>query len=103
MKRLLSLLVSLFYSGLSWADAINITNPNEATDLSIGYLGQIFGTVGNVLHGSSGDMLGQMFYKFNQGIFVVAGSLLAYTTVTMVLKGATEGSMFGQGKGTNMV
>ncbi len=103
MKRLLSLLVSLFYSGLSWADAINITNPNEATDLSIGYLGQIFGTVGNVLHGSSGDMLGQMFYKFNQGIFVVAGSLLAYTTVTMVLKGATEGSMFGQGKGTNWI
>ncbi len=98
MKRLLSTLFTIFFSSLALADESNTIAAAPSTDISIAYLGQIFGTVGNVLHGTSGDMLGQMFYKFNQGVFVVAGMFVAYTTTTMVLRSAAEGSFMGPDK-----
>ncbi len=96
MKRIFTLLGTLLFSSLAWADA---APPLANQDLSIAYLGQIFGTVGNVLHGTSGDMMGQIFYKFNQGIFVVAGMWLAYTVTTMVLRSAAQGSFMGGQEG----
>lgn len=98
MTRLLITFLTLLFSGLALADSSGSISGAPSTDLSIAYLGQIFGTVGNVLHGSSGDMLGQMFYKFNQGVFVVAGMWVAYTTTTMVLRSAAEGSFMGGNK-----
>jgi defect-in-organelle-trafficking protein DotA len=66
------------------------------TDLSLSYLGQIFGTVGTVLHGTSGQMLGQLFLVFNIGILVLAGIFLIYTIVMTVLNTAHEGEFMGR-------
>ncbi|OGT69225.1 MAG: hypothetical protein A3J38_04320, partial [Gammaproteobacteria bacterium RIFCSPHIGHO2_12_FULL_45_9] len=68
------------------------------TDLSMAFLGQIFGSVGTVLHGSSGQMLGHLFYRLNQGFVVVAGLWLIYTIFNITLRSAHEGSYMGPGK-----
>ncbi|MBA2654538.1 MAG: DotA/TraY family protein [Gammaproteobacteria bacterium] len=75
------------------------TNPSftpSYTDLSVNYLGQIFGTVGTVLHGTSGQMLGQLFKVFNIGILVLAGIFLIYTIIMTVLNTAHEGEFMGR-------
>lgn len=61
------------------------------TDLSMNFLSQLFGTVGNSLSGTSGQMLGKLFYELNVGILVVAGLWMSYTVVTLVFGAATEG------------
>jgi defect in organelle trafficking protein DotA len=68
------------------------------TDLSIAYLAQVFGTVGNSLQGTSGQMLGMLFMKLNQGIMVVAGIWLAYTVATLCVRSAMDGSFMGPNK-----
>jgi defect in organelle trafficking protein DotA len=66
------------------------------SDLSVNYLGQIFGTVGTVLHGTSGQMLGQLFKVFNIGLLVLAGVFLIYTIVMTILNAAHEGEFMGR-------
>lgn len=66
------------------------------TDLSVNYLGQIFGTVGTILHGTSGQMLGQLFKVFNIGMLVLAGVFLIYTIIMTVLTSAHEGEFMGR-------
>src|SRR3989344_6188821 len=102
MRKLVSTLFLLLVNGIALAQGTpnsSVLAPNP-TDLSVIYLGQIFGTVGNVLHGTSGEMLGHLFYRFNQGVFIVAGMWLAYTTVTIVLRAAAEGSFMGAKQGS---
>ena len=67
-----------------------------ATDLSVNYLGQIFGTVGTVLHGTSGQMLGKLFLVFNIGLLVLAGIFLVYTIIMTVINAAHEGEFMGK-------
>lgn len=67
-----------------------------ATDLSVNYLGQIFGTVGTVLHGTSGQLLGQLFKVFNIGILVLAGIFLIYTIIMTIINTAQEGEFMGR-------
>ena len=73
------------------------------TDLSISYLSQLFGTVGNVLHGTSGQILGQLFYVFNTGILIAAGIWLCYTVLTVLLKSSQEGSFSGQNRNAAVI
>lgn len=91
-------LLFITLTGLADTAQITSTAVDNHTDLSIAFLAQVFGTVGDVLHGTSGQMLGQLFYKFNIGILVVAGLWLGYTVVTIVLKSATDGSFMGANK-----
>src|SRR3990167_1595766 len=100
MKKLFHAIVLFLLSGVAYASSSAVTDPaiTNHTDLSINYLEQIFGTVGNVLHGTSGQMLGQLFYKLNEVIVVVAGLWLAYTVFTIVLRSAQEGSFMGANK-----
>ena len=101
MKRILALL-SLFLAPLfALADPQSFASAPEVaghTDLSLNYLSEIFGTVGNVLQGSSGQMLGHLLYKFNEGIIVVAGMWLAYSIFTIAWRASSEGSFMGQNK-----
>lgn len=92
-------IIVLFFSNFALADSITIFGSDavdQHTDLSISYLSQLFGTVGNVLHGVSGQMMGMLFYKFNAAVLVVAGLWLSYTVFTLVLKAAHAGSFMGQ-------
>lgn len=62
-----------------------------ANDLSVTYLGQFFGNVGSVLHGSSGQLLGHLFSQLNEGIMAAAALWMIYTTFTLFLRGMAEG------------
>lgn len=112
MKRILTVLVLLLFAGVAWAgtsDAVDTaktfasTLQPPSTDYSVAYLSQIFGTVGTILQGSSGQMLGQLFAIFNKGVLVVAALYLAMTTVQVCLRAATEGSFMGQNKSVHMI
>lgn len=78
------------------APTISADAVTNQTDLSINFLSQIFGTVGNVLVGTSGQMLGKLFYEFNIGILVVASLWLSYSVLTLVMGSASEGSFMGR-------
>ena len=103
---LLSLLL-LVFAGLAFADASNPTISSVAvdgkTDLSIAYLSSLFGTVSGVLNGTSGQMLGKILYQFNQGLLVVAGLWLGFTTLTIVFKSAISGSFMSQDNKVAMI
>lgn len=66
------------------------------TDNSVGYLGQVFGTVGTVLHGTSGQMLGMLFLIFNIGVLSLASVFLTYTIVMTIITAAHEGEFLGR-------
>lgn len=107
MNRLFTAIILFFVTCAAFADqtgsistakqfASTLTPPE--TDYSVAYLGQIFGTVGNVLTGTSGQILGKMFDIFNKGVLVVAALWLGYTTIRIAIQAAMEGSFMGANK-----
>jgi defect-in-organelle-trafficking protein DotA len=99
----------LFVSQFVFADssltdvAFGSDQVKNYTDISISYLSQILGTVGNVLHGTNGQVLGQMFYVFNTGVLIAAGIWLCYTVLTILLKSSQEGSFSGQNRNAAVI
>jgi defect in organelle trafficking protein DotA len=69
-----------------------------ASDASVYFLGQLFGSVGGVLGSVSGQIMGQIFRAFNYGLILVAGSMLSYTVAMSVLNTAQDGQFMGQEK-----
>ena len=109
MKRLLakiSLLLIGLAPSLAFAATTNIDKIGEGlgivsftpalSDKSVGYLGELFGTVGGVLHGTSGQIMSRLFEAFNYGILVVAGFFLIYTIITTIINTAQDGQFMGQ-------
>jgi defect-in-organelle-trafficking protein DotA len=88
---ILFLITSAAFADSSTDPTIASAAVSNHTDLSINFLGQLFGTVGNSLSGTSGQMLGKLFYELNVGILIVAGIWLSYTVVTLLFGAATEG------------
>ena len=87
----------IFYSCLSLADTaaiINFTPPT--TDVSLGYLGKMFGVVGTVLQGTGGSLLGIIFQQFNISMVCIGGLLLSYTTVRTIVGTAQDGESLGK-------
>lgn len=70
------------------------TPPN--TDKSVNYLGQIFGTVGGVVHGTSGQLLSELFRVFNYGMVILASCIMVYTIIISVINTAQEGEFMGK-------
>lgn len=64
-------------------------------DLSVSYLGMIFGTVGNVVMGANGQFIGEIFKIFNLGLLVFAGGFVSYSAVTTVLNASQDGGPAG--------
>ena len=81
-----------------WSNDVAGNAAQNNTDISVGFLGQIFGTVGSVTQGNNNQLLGQLFYQFNLGVMMVVGAFLIYTILISALRGANEGSFQGQGK-----
>ncbi len=104
MKKFLTLLVLLAFSGLALAtssEADGTFDPaavHDYTDKSIFYLSQLFGTVGGVLTGQSSQMMGQIFYKLNWGLFIVSGIVVLYAVLLAAIRLASEGVVIQQGK-----
>ncbi len=101
MKKVFFLLVLLLAPFLGLADphtALNASAVTNHTDLSIQYLNEIFGTVGNVLQGGSGQMLGHLLLNFNEGIVYIAGGWLIYSVFIITVRASTEGAFMGQNR-----
>ncbi len=108
--RVWLLLLLTLVSGLAWAAGAPVpTTPsahsfwnsdlvNQNTDVSLSYLGQLFGSVGTTLHSNTGQLVGQLFYKLNQGFCVIAGLWLTYTVSSTVFKASQEGTFMGQNR-----
>ena len=67
-----------------------------ATDMSLYYLGILFGSVNNLLVGGSNQVVGQMFYVFNTGIITFTALLIFYTMTMSVINTAQDGNAMGQ-------
>ena len=67
-----------------------------ATDMSLYYLGILFGSVNDVLIGGSNAVVGQMFYVFNTGIITFTALLIFYTLTLSVVNTAQDGNAMGQ-------
>lgn len=97
----------LLISGAAFASgadpSISANAVTNHSDLSVSYLGQIFGSMGNVLQGTSGQMLGKLLYEFNFGILIITAVWAAGTTFIVTLRTATEGSFMGQNNKVPMV
>lgn len=65
-----------------------------AGDLSLQYLGLLFGQVSSVLNSTDGSgMMGQLFHVLNNGILIVAGIWLGYSALNIAFTAAHEGGL----------
>jgi defect-in-organelle-trafficking protein DotA len=102
MRKILLGFLLLILGSAAFADsAPDVLNPDAVThytDMSVFYLSQLFGTVGNVLNGSSSQMMGKLFYQLNWGIFLVSSVVIFYSVLMGALKLASEGITMAPGK-----
>lgn len=105
VSKIFTAIVLLLLSSAALASVVpnppGFTPPDS--DLSVNFLGQVFGTVGNVVHGTGGQILGKMFDILNKGILVVAGLWISYTVMTVVIRSAQEGSFMGPNKNAAVI
>jgi defect-in-organelle-trafficking protein DotA len=74
--------------------ALSLSPPD--TDLSVGYLSNIFGTVDGVLAGTGSQLLGAMFGIFNGAVLVLGGIVILYTLFVSTINTAHEGEVLGK-------
>ncbi len=93
MKRWLVMVSLWSFSALTFADNVpSFVNMNQSSqDLSIKYLGQLFGNVSGVLQGAGSGLMGQLFYVLNIGIMIVAAVWLMYSIFNVVVTSALQG------------
>lgn len=65
-------------------------------DLSIQFLGNLFGVVDGVLAGTGSQIAGQMFGVFNAAVLALAGIIASYTLLISTINSAQEGQFIGQ-------
>lgn len=66
------------------------------TDLSLRYLGKIFGYVDGVLYGTGTQILGDMFRIFNAAALALGGIIVAYILLRSTVETAHEGELLGK-------
>ena len=96
--RFITGLILLFVGATAYAQQSPLDSyaVGQDTDLSLYYLGSLFGNVGSVLSANNGQMLGQIFYRFNIGIIVVGLAFVSYTVCTQAMRLAFEGTAISQ-------
>ncbi|MDP3562242.1 MAG: type IVB secretion system protein DotA [Legionellaceae bacterium] len=75
-------------------NSMSFTPP--ATDYSVIFLGNIFGVVDGVLHGTGSQIMGTMFGVFNAAVLALGGIVVMYTLIVGTMNTAHEGQMLGQ-------
>ena len=82
---------------------VGFAPPVDAYDLSINYLGNIFGNVGSALLAPNNVFISSIFRIFNLGIIGLASSVIAYgvgmATIGTAGQGVAMGKKMGQGFG----
>lgn len=65
-------------------------------DLSVIFLGNIFGVVDGVLHGTGSQIMGSIFTVFNSAVLALGGIIIMYTLLVSTMNTAHEGQFLGQ-------
>jgi defect-in-organelle-trafficking protein DotA len=94
-KISLSFLLALFPLAV-FADSGALSFAPPASDYSVVFLGNIFGVVDGVLHGTGSQIMGTMFGVFNAAVLAVGGIIIMYTLIVSTMNTAQEGQMLGQ-------
>lgn len=96
-KRLLATML-LFFPLLVLADgtgsSLSFTPP--PSDYSVVFLGNLFGIVDGILHGTGSQIMGSMFAVFNAAVLALSGLVIMYTLLVSTMNTAHEGQMLGQ-------
>jgi conjugal transfer/type IV secretion protein DotA/TraY len=92
LPKLLTLAAAILCPALTFAQDLQPT----PTDMSIGFLSNIFGIVDGVLHGSGTQIFGAMFGVFNSAVLALGMTILGYTLFVATLKTAHEGEALGR-------
>lgn len=98
MKKTLLALITLLFPILGFA-ASNSSSMSLAPppgDFSVVFLGNIFGVVDGVLHGTGSQIFGTMFGVFNAGVLALGGIVIMYIMIVGTMNTAQEGKMLGQ-------
>jgi defect-in-organelle-trafficking protein DotA len=94
-KLLITVLLSLFPALVLAADG-SLSFAPPAGDYSVIFLGNLFGVVDGVLHGSGSQIMGTMFGVFNSAVLALGGIIIMYTLLVSTMNTAQEGQMLGQ-------
>lgn len=96
MKKISTFLWMLCVPTLVFAADGSLTFTPPPTDYSVIFLGNIFGIVDGVLHGTGSQIMGEMFGVFNAAVLALGGIVVMYTLVVGTMNTAQEGQMLGQ-------
>src|SRR5688572_4846657 len=96
MIKLLTCLFLSFFPVLVLADNGSLSFAPPATDFSVIFLGNLFGIVDGVLHGTGSQIMGSMFSVFNSAVLALGGIIIMYTLIVSTMNTAHEGQMLGQ-------
>ncbi|RMX05144.1 type IVB secretion system protein DotA [Legionella jordanis] len=91
---LLGLLVPTLVLAADNGTTLNFSPP--PSDYSVIFLGNIFGIVDGVLHGTGSQIMGTMFGVFNAAVLAIGGIIIMYTLMVSTMNTAHEGQMLGQ-------
>lgn len=95
MNKFLLAVLLIIFPILALADgSLSLTPP--ASDFSVVFLGNIFGIVDGVLHGTGSQIMGSMFGVFNAAVLALGGVVIMYTLLVSTMNTAQEGQMLGQ-------
>lgn len=67
-----------------------------ATDWSMAFLADIFGSVDGVLYSNGSQMMGNLFAVFNAAVLAIAGIIVMYVLIIATMNTAQEGKFLGQ-------
>lgn len=100
MKRFGWLLIFLFLPALALASETAFTSSAMSFtpttgDYSMIYLGNIFGSVDGVLHGTGSQIMGTMLGVFNAAVLALGGIVIMYIILVSTMNTAHEGEMLG--------
>ncbi|KTC85192.1 type IVB secretion system protein DotA [Legionella brunensis] len=100
MNKIVLMLLGLLVSTLALASDNSTTSymsfAPPPQDYSVIFLGNIFGIVDGVLHGTGSQMMGTMFGVFNSAVLALGGVIIMYTLLVSTMNTAHEGQMLGQ-------
>lgn len=96
MKRLVVLILFSWFPALVLADSGSLSFAPPSGDYSVLFLGNLFGVVDGVLHGTGSQIMGTMFGVFNSAVLAIGGIIIMYTLMVSTMNTAHEGQMLGQ-------
>jgi defect-in-organelle-trafficking protein DotA len=87
-----------FSSNPLWDMFKDLTFDPKATDVSVGFLGKMFGAVPGVPHlaAAGTTLLGTVFGMFNAGILALSGVFLSYTVTRILTETTMDGAAMGK-------